>query len=151
MSTDRATVHEAIVTLGRLTEAFQQRREQLARGAGITERQWSVLEEISSEHFMPSMFAHRSASSPAAVSKVVGKLAEKGLISVSLSKRDGRQRDYVLTARGRRTMTTLRAAREAAIADVWLALEDRDVCEFVRVGQKLTVRLEQYAHRAKKE
>jgi len=34
---------------------------------------------------------------------------------------------------------------------VWLALEDRDVREFVRVGQKLTVRLEQYAHRAEKE
>jgi 3-isopropylmalate/(R)-2-methylmalate dehydratase large subunit len=94
MPTDRATVHQAIVTLGRLTEAFRQRREQLARGAGITEHQWSVLEEISTEHFMPSMFAHRNASSPAAVSKVIAKLAEKGLIRVSLSRRDGRQRDF---------------------------------------------------------
>ncbi len=151
MPTDRATAHEAIVTLGRLTEAFQQRRDQLARGAGITEHQWSVLEEISTEHFMPSMFAHRNASSPAAVSKVLAKLAEKGLISVSLSRRDGRQRDYVLTARGRRTMQRLREAREAAIASVWLALDDRDVREFVRVGQELTVRLEQYMHRTEKE
>jgi DNA-binding MarR family transcriptional regulator len=151
MIAERPQILDAIATLGRLTEAFRRRREQLAEGAGITEHQWSVLEEISTEHFMPSLFARRNASSAAAVSKVIQKLVDKGLVHVSLSERDRRQRDYVLTPRGRRTMSRLRAAREAAIADVWQTLDGHDVEEFVRVGQQLTVRLEEYAHQTDKE
>lgn len=151
MATEQTLIHAAIATLGRLTEVFQRRRQQLAQDAGITEHQWSVLEEISTEHFMPSMFARRNDSSPAAVSKTIRQLVDKGLVSVSLSKADGRQRDYVLTPRGRRTMATLRDAREAAIAGVWHALGAADLQDFARIGQELTVRLEQYAHRAQKE
>ncbi|MBN2193290.1 MAG: MarR family transcriptional regulator [Polyangiaceae bacterium] len=151
MRPNRPAIHEAISTLIRLTEAFRRRRGQLARGAGITEHQWAVLEEISTEHFMPSMFARENSSSPAAVSKVIRQLVEKGLVKVSLSKSDGRQRSYGLTAHGRRAMAELREARQSAIANVWLALDHRDVSEFVRVGRELTARLEQYAQETDKE
>ncbi len=143
-----AEIHSAIDCLRRLTEAFQRRRHQLAQGVGLTEHQWSVLEEISTEHFMPSMFAKSRESSPAAVSKVIRQLVDKGLVHVSLSKADGRQRDYVLTPKGRKTMATLRASREAAVAQVWRELPAAEVQQFVEFGNQLTARLDAYAHRS---
>src|SRR5688572_18298357 len=97
-------VHSAIARLGRLSELFTQRREQLASRAGLTASQWNVLEEISTEHFMPSMFAKTEERSRAAVSKVIRQLLDRGLIRVAISAADGRQRDYALTADGRATL-----------------------------------------------
>jgi DNA-binding MarR family transcriptional regulator len=128
-----------------LSELFQQRRAQLAHGVGLTEHQWSVLEEISTEHFMPTMFARRRESSPAAVSKTLRQLGGKGLISVRVSKADGRQRKYELTAKGRRVMSELRESRERAIRDVWLPLDGGDVARFTAFGTLLIERLEAYS------
>jgi DNA-binding MarR family transcriptional regulator len=91
--TDLALVHQAIACLGRLADAFRRRREQLALSVGLSDGQWGVLEEISREHFMPSMFAKTRDSSAAAVSKTLRQLLDKDLVSVTLSKSDGRQRD----------------------------------------------------------
>lgn len=142
---DVAEIHAAIECLRRLTDAFRQRRQQLAAQVGLTEQQWSVLEEISTEHFMPSMFAKQRDSTAAAVSKILRQLADKGLIVVSLSAADGRQRNYDLTESGRRTLARLRAERERAIAGVWRKLPATDVREFTRFGTLLTERLEAYA------
>ena len=148
MSTGSPAIHEAIACLTRLTEVFAQRRSQLARAEGLTEQQWRVLEEISTEHFMPSMFARDRARTPAAVSKTLRQLADKGLISTRVSKRDGRQRDYGLTAQGRRTLSRLRARREKAIEQVWSTLDTGRIHAFTRFGNQLTERLEQYAQRS---
>ena len=146
---DLAVVHAAIACLGRLTGAFSRRREQLALSVGLTDGQWGVLEEISREHFMPSMFAKTRESSPAAVSKTLRQLLCKDLISVSLSKSDGRQRDYVLTAKGRRILQTLRDERELAIQKIWLTLDRTQVENFVTFGTTLTDRLDEYASKNK--
>ncbi len=146
-----AEIHDAIDCLRRLTEAFQRRRQQLAQSVGLTEHQWSILEEISTEHFMPSMFAKSRESSAAAVSKVIRQIVDKGLVHVSLSKSDGRQRDYVLTPKGKKTMAALRASREAAIDQVWSELPAADVQRFVMFGNHLTARLDEYAHRSAKQ
>jgi DNA-binding MarR family transcriptional regulator len=139
--------HAAIDTLRRLSDVFRQRRQQLAASVGLTEQQWSVLEEISTEHFMPSMFARRRESTPAAVSKILRQLLDKGLVVVSLSAEDGRQRRYDLTDTGRRSLGRLRAERERAIQGVWRQLDADAVREFTRFGNLLTARLEQYAER----
>lgn len=139
-----AVVHEAIECLGRLTDAFQRRREQLAASVGLSDGQWGVLEEISREHFMPSMFAKTRDSSAAAVSKTLRQLLDKDLVSVSLSKTDGRQRAYVLTAKGKRVLETLREERELAIEKIWLTLEPAEIQQFVTFGTELSERLEQY-------
>jgi DNA-binding MarR family transcriptional regulator len=140
-----AVVHEAIACLGRLTDAFQRRREQLAASVGLSDGQWGVLEEIAREHFMPSMFAKTRESSAAAVSKTLRQLLDKDLVSVTLSKSDGRQRAYVLTAKGKRVLETLRQERQVAIERIWLTL-DRDKLEnFATFANQLTLRLEQYA------
>lgn len=138
------TVHEAIACLRRLTDAFRRRREQLALSVGLSDGQWGVLEEIAREHFMPSMFAKTRDSSAAAVSKTLRQLLDKGLVSVSLSKSDGRQREYVLTAKGKRVLDTLRDERELAIEKIWLALDPAQVKNFVAFGTQLSDRLEQY-------
>ncbi len=140
--------HRAIETLQRLTQVFRERRAQLARSAGITEQQWSILEEITAERFVPSLFAKRRESSAAAVSKTIRQLLEKGLVTVSVSKRDGRLRDYELTPRGRRAMSQLLAQRERAIRDVWLAFPEHDVAAFAEFGRRLADRLESYANLA---
>jgi DNA-binding MarR family transcriptional regulator len=135
---------EAIETLRRLSEAFQARRQSLAASAGLTEGQWGLLEEISTEHFMPSMFAKSRSSSAAAVSKTLRQLKEKGLVTAALGTEDARQRDYELTAKGRKVLAGLRAGREAAIEAIWGGLPGADVTAFAAFGSVLASRLEAY-------
>src|SRR5262245_14306817 len=99
-----ATIHRGIAQLQRLTDLLQQRRQQLAKRAGLSEQQWSVLEEISTEQFIPSLFAKSRESSAAAVSKTLRQLLDKDLVRVSVSESDGRQRQYELSPKGKQTI-----------------------------------------------
>ncbi len=143
--------HSAIECLGRLSAIYQQRRQQLAAEVGLTEHQWEVLEEISSEHFMPSMFARSRQSSRAAVSKTLRQLLDKGLTKVTAGVQDARQRRHELSPHGKRVLSRLRAARESAVADVWLTLDGPALRQFTRFGSELAERLEAYAKQAEKE
>lgn len=96
---------------------------------------------------MPSLFAKQQASSAAAVSKTLRQLGDKALVRVSVSKSDGRQRDYVLTAKGQRVMEELRRARERAIAEVWLKLDSVRVIEFTEFSTELADALVAYQQR----
>lgn len=140
-----ADVHEAVACLGRLTEVFRQRRLELAASVGLTEQQWSVLDEIEQADFMPSMFARRRESSAAAVSKILRQLQDKELVVVSLSESDGRQRHYVLSPLGKRTLARLREQRQHAISEVWLEFTADEVVAFTRFGTELIERLERYS------
>jgi DNA-binding MarR family transcriptional regulator len=137
--------HAAIEVLARLSELYRERREQLASSVGLTDQQWGVLEEIATEHFMPSLFAERRESSAAAVSKILRQVSNKGFVVASIGKEDARQRTYSLTQKGKRVMDTLRKSREAAIRDVWLALPKTGVRAFTELGTELIQRLEVYA------
>lgn len=136
--------HAAIECLGRLTELYGERRAELARSVGLTEQQWGVLEEIATEHFMPSLFARRRSSSAAAVSKILRQLVDKGLVVAAIGKDDARQRTFSLTARGRRVMDSLRERRQEAIRDVWLPMDRNGVIGFTAFGKGLIERLERY-------
>jgi DNA-binding MarR family transcriptional regulator len=138
-------VHAAIAQLTRLTELFEQRREQLAERAGLSVGQWSLLEEISTEQFMPSMFAKSEDRSRAAVSKVIRQLLDRGLIQVAISAADGRQREYALTADGRATLDRLRAERERAIEAIWTRLDGDALQQFTAFSEDLIGRIERYA------
>ncbi len=138
-------MHEAIANLQRLTDLFQARRARLAADAGLTEQQWEVLERIATEHFMPSLFARRRASSAAAVSRLIRQLMEKRLVTASPREHDGRQRAYVLTAKGRRTLDTLRTSRQDAIDSIWASLDARALDAFTRTSAELIRRIEAYA------
>jgi DNA-binding MarR family transcriptional regulator len=140
-----AQAHEAIECLARLVELTRTRREQLAASVGLTDQQWGVLEEVATEHFMPSLFARRRESSPAAVSKILRQLVDKGLVVAAVAKDDARQRRYALTAKGKRVMERLRESREAAVQQVWLQLDRDELRTFTDFGRTLIVRLEQYA------
>lgn len=141
--------HAAIVVLGRLSELYRQRRGQLAALAGITDQQWEVLEEIATEHFMPSLFARTRESSAAAVSKILRQLTDKGLVVAAVSRGDARQREYSLTARGKRVMERLREGREEAIREVWLTMPGSGLRHFTELGTALIERLERYAAKAR--
>jgi DNA-binding MarR family transcriptional regulator len=138
-------VHDAVECLGRLTEVFRQRRQQLATSVGLTEQQWSVLDEIEQEDFMPSMFARRRESSAAAVSKILRQLQDKELVVVSLNSSDGRQRNYEVSARGKRMLERLRELRQHAISVVWLGFDAEQLLGFKRFGDELIERLERYS------
>jgi DNA-binding MarR family transcriptional regulator len=138
-------VHAAVECLGRLTEVFRQRRQQLATDVGLTEQQWSVLDEIEHADFMPSMFARQRESSAAAVSKILRQLLDKELVVVSLKEGDGRQRNYELSPQGKRTLERLREQRQHAISEVWLAFESDQLTAFTRFGDELIERLERYS------
>ena len=140
-------VHGAIEVTQRLSDLFAQRREQLARAVGLTVAEWAALEQISEEHFMPSMFAKSRESSAAAVSKILRQLLNKGLVAVAVDKADGRQRRYALTARGRRTMESLRRRRERAIEAIWMDMDPEALERFTEFSRDLAARLEAYAQR----
>jgi DNA-binding MarR family transcriptional regulator len=150
MSTKQALrIHAAIACLQRLTDLFAERRQQLARSVDLSDQQWAVLEEISSEHFMPSLFARQRESSAAAVSKILRQLLHKDLVSVRLGARDGRQRRYELTSKGRRCIEGLRREREAAIRAVWSGLDSVGLDAFTHFGTRLAQRLTHYAESVK--
>jgi DNA-binding MarR family transcriptional regulator len=141
-------VHDAIAKLTRLTDLFRSRRGQLAVEVGLTEQQWEVLERIATEHFMPSLFARHRDTSAAAVSRLIRQLLDKRLVSVSAREHDARQRRYVLTAKGKRMLETVRASRQAAIDAIWSTLDPRDIAAFTTVSDELIRRIEAYAEEA---
>jgi DNA-binding MarR family transcriptional regulator len=106
-----------------------------------------VLDEIAGEDFIPSLFARRRDCSPAAVSRSLRGLLEAGLVEASISRDDARQRDYRLTAAGRRVMRRLGREREEAIASVWREFSPQELEGFVRFADVLAERLESYAER----
>ena len=144
-------VLDAIGQLQRLSDAFGKRRVQLARRVGLTEQQWRVLEEISTEHFIPSLFARNNDSSAAAVSKILRQLLDKGLVVVSVSSSDGRQRDYELSGAGKDVMARLRAHRQKAIDEIWAALPSQELSRFCAFASELIERIERYASFEAKE
>lgn len=141
------TIHRAISVLQRLSDLFNQRREQIARQCGLSVPQWGLLEEIATEHFMPSMFAERRSVTPAAVSKLVRSLLERELIRASIADGDRRQRNYVLTSAGRKTLELVRETRQSAIDEVWADLPVSDLRSFANFGEILGDRLEARVNR----
>jgi len=148
-STQAARTHAAIACLQRLTDLFAERRQQLARSVGLSDQQWAALEEISSEHFMPSLFAKQRESSAAAVSKILRQLLDKDLVSVQLGVSDGRQRRYELTDKGRRCIEGLRRERETAIRAVWGGFDSASLDAFLSFATRLADRLTQYTESVK--
>ncbi len=142
-----AALYAAVEGLQRLADVFDVRRRQLVRDAGLTDAQWRVLEEIGRDDFMPSLFARRRACTAAAVSRTLRQLQELGLITATISSSDGRQRDYRLTAAGRRTLGRLAAGRHHALDAVWRELPRDEVERFGRFSQRLADQLEAYADR----
>jgi DNA-binding MarR family transcriptional regulator len=149
MSARRNDVHEAIGRLQRLADLFRQRRAQLALGAGLTETQWAALDRIARDDFMPSLFARDRESSAPAVSRIIRQLLRKGLVTVSVSETDGRQRRYHLTTKGERTLDLLQASRRRAIDAVWMDLDPQGLAAFTTFSDQLIARLESYAARAR--
>jgi DNA-binding MarR family transcriptional regulator len=147
MPASEASVHRAIEGLARLAELVAERRRQLAREAGIAEPEWQLLEEISGERFMPSMFARRRAVSPAAVSRTLRALKTRGLAADAIAEGDARRRRYRLTPEGRRVLERLRASRAAAIAAIWEPLPASELLRFGRFAAELAERLEAFARR----
>lgn len=145
LSPKEAAIHTAIEKLQQLSEVFQHRRMQLAKQAGLTEQQWRVLEEISTEHFMPSMFAKTRESSAAAVSKIIRQLLDKQLVRVSIHHLDGRQRQYDLTSKGKKILNELRSYRTKAIETIWMDFELSDLINFNRFSMKLIDSIETFA------
>jgi DNA-binding MarR family transcriptional regulator len=147
MATRTETIHRAIASLQRLSDLFTERRDQIAREAGLSASQWRVLEEVATEHFMPSLFARHRAVTPAAVSKLVRTLLERDLIRASIAKADRRQRTYVLTAAGKRLLDRVRQMRQTAIDEVWVDLPVSELADFARFGETLAGRLETFLDR----
>ena len=145
MQSDSHEVETAIESLGRLTDLFQRRRTQLARGVGLTVQQWRVLEEVSTEHFLPSLFARERECTPAAISKTLRQLLGKQLIRVAICSKDGRQRRYQLTGEGQRVVENLRGDRRRAIRAIWSDLPGEELSRFARFAGELGDRLEQFA------
>jgi DNA-binding MarR family transcriptional regulator len=140
-------IHGAIEQLGILSELFEERRASLARDVGITVEQWRVLERIATEHFVPSMFARSRDSSQAAVSRILCQLLDDDLIEVAISKRDRRHRNYALTKRGKRVLSSVRDARQSAIEAIWTDFNAAELAGFRHFARRLSDRIEAYARR----
>ena len=136
---------DAVEALLRVSELALRRRSQLARDVGLSDPQWRALEQIHSEDFMPSLFARGAETSPAAVSRTLRQLQELGLVTAAIGSEDGRQREYRTTAKGRRVIARLRAARERALAAIWEEFAEVDLQRFSVFATQLADRLEAYS------
>lgn len=145
MDDNRTHILDSIRELQRLADLFALRREQLARSAGLSVQQWRVLEEISDQHFMPSMFARQQESSAAAVSKIIRQLLDKGFIDVAVDEADLRVRRYSLTPEGTAVMGRLREQREDAIQAIWGGMSVDRLTEFRQFASELGDRMESYS------
>lgn len=134
-----------ILSLQELADLFAWRRSQLAAEAGLRESEWRMLEQVASEHFLPSLFARERACTPAAVSKTLRALQEAGLVRARIDPQDGRQRRYRLTSAGQRRLSGLGAAREEALKAVWHDFPERELARFARFSEGLVERLQAYA------
>ncbi len=141
----RQVTFQAIEQVQQLAALFTKRRNQLAQQVGLTEAQWRILEGISTEHFMPSMFAREQDNTCGAVSKIIRQLLEKKLIKVSISEKDGRKRQYELLPQGKKTMSQLRELREEAIQEIWADLPMDDLEIFTRFSGLLIEKWRQYS------
>jgi DNA-binding MarR family transcriptional regulator len=135
-------VERGIASLGRLADLFRRRRTALAAEVGLSEAEWRVLEEIATEHFLPSLFARDRECSPAAVSKLLRGLAERGIVAAQVGADDARRRPYRLTARGGALLARLRASRRRAIGAIWHTLPDAEVARFADFADELAGRME---------
>ena len=144
-------IHEAIEELANLVDVFERRRDTLAAEAGVTVEQWRVMEEIGSRRFMPSMFARRRESSAAAVSRILRQLLDAGLVSVTISQSDGRNREYRLTTEGERALADLKRSREAAIESVWMSQDASEIEAFSNFAKKLVSAIEDYSRRGHRQ
>ena len=104
-----------------------------------------MLEEIAAPGFLPSLFARRAETTPAAVSKVLRQLLDRGLVVASIAEADARQRRYELTADGRWALARIEAAREDAVRAVWRPFGARDIRRFAELADKLSALLEAHA------
>jgi len=141
MASRRASL-DAIEALMRLSATVESRRRQLARGAGLTDAQWRVLEEIGQDDFLPSLFARGRRLQPAAVSRTLRELLDRNWIRAVVAVGDRRKREYHLTARGRRVLARLASARERALVAVWDAQPPAELEAFSRFAADLAERLE---------
>ena len=135
----------AIEVLGCLADLFAERREQIARRAGITVGEWRVLERIAGGGFLPSMFARERESTRAAVSRTLRGLLERGAVQVEVSRADGRQRSYSLTASGRRLLRSVETQRRRAVDAVWGGMDPDRLREFTDFGCQIAGRMEKHA------
>jgi len=142
---------QAVDQLRQIGALINKRRAQLARCVGLTEAQWRVLEGISNENFMPSLFAKDYKSTPGAISKLLRQILDKGLAKVSISTTDARQRDYELTRAGTRLMSRLRCLREEAIDGVWSDFTVGDLRAFTAFNERLIDNLGYYLDREEQE
>src|SRR5271156_2706682 len=130
-------IFRAIEAMTALAEIFGRRREALARDPRITIEQWRVRDEISTEHFIPSMFARSRDSSAAAVSKILRQLLNAALVTAAIGQADRRNRRYKLTAKGMRTLAELRASRKAAIEAIWTGFSRDELAAFSSFATRL--------------
>ena len=147
-SRDGSALWAAIEQLGRLTEMMERRRQQLARSVDLTPQQWRVLDQIARPNFMPSLFARAQNCAPAAVSRTLRQLLDRGLVEASIAPGDARRRDYVLTRAGRQVLAALRRDREDALEAVWSGFPRSELARFAAFGGELADRLEAYASAA---
>jgi DNA-binding MarR family transcriptional regulator len=110
-----------------------------------------LLEEIETEHFIPSLFADNESTSRAAVSKVIRQLLDQKLIQVAISQTDGRQRKYALSAVGKAKLAKLRAARNKAIESIWSPLAEAELAQFSEFMRLLIERIEHFSGSTGKE
>ena len=128
-----------------LAEIFERRREVLARDAGITIEQWRVLEEISTEHFIPVDVRAQPRQLGRCGFENTAPTARRGLVSAAIGRDDRRNRSYKLTAKGHRTLAELRASRQAAIEAIWTGFSRDELAAFSTFAIKLSDRIERYS------
>lgn len=115
-----------------------QRFAEKVAGCGVTVAEWVVLREMfDSETTSPGVLADGVGLTRGAVSKLVERLREKGLLTRAEAQGDRRFQDVCLTAAGRALVPRLAQLADANDAECFSQLTARERTELLRTLQKL--------------
>jgi len=129
---DAVSVHlwrEVILT-------YRQMMRSLAGASEFTGAQFEVLRQLAiaaGGRSTVSALSRELAVDPAAVTRLVARLTELGLVEREADARDGRRRPVLLTGEGRRRMGALHAALHKREAVMTQNLDPQDIAATIRV------------------
>jgi DNA-binding MarR family transcriptional regulator len=113
-----------------------------ARGLELTPEQWMVLARLSQRDEQTQReLCEATTRDPSTMSRIVGGMAKRGLVRRALDPHDARSRVIVLTAEGRRAITTLVPVAMEIVARAEDGISERDLAVTRRTLRRMVENL----------
>lgn len=134
---------ESLIALRRILRKSERYSRELALAAGLTAVQFRVLQIIAETGgCTPKDISLRMKVSQATVTSLVHKLVDRGMVLMERSETDGRQKDIVMTEKGREAIERAPDALQQLYVRKFEALEDWEQAQLVASLERVAAMLD---------